>query len=157
MNEWMNEWMSEWVSEWMNECMHACMPEWMNEWMNKMNRKSYGISSVKAITNAMRSFAALCYVMSCYAILFHPPSYPILFHSILSFDKLSASLIISDLAICFVFYYVPCCSALVYRLFCCVNYYSFAYTTTWEMSAVWLASILIWSTYKWKVRTFCGQ
>ena len=157
MNEWMNEWVSEWVSEWMNECMHACMPEWMNEWMNKMNRKSHGISSAKAITNAMRSFAALCYVMSCYAILFHPPSYPILFHSILSFDKLSASLIISDLVICFVFYYVPCCSALVYRLFCCVNYYSFAYTTTWEMSAVWLASILIWSTYKWKVRTFCGQ
>ena len=47
----------------------------------------------------MRSFAALCYVMSCYAIPFHPPSYPILFHSILSFDKLSASLIISDLVI----------------------------------------------------------
>ena len=146
MNEWMNEWMSEWV----------------NEWMNKMNRKSHGISSAKAITNAMHSFAALCYVMSCYAIPFHPPSYPIrsypiLFHSILSFDKLSASLIISDLVICFVFYSVPCCSALVYRLFCCVNYYLFAYTTTWEMSAVWLASIFIWSTYKWKVRTFCRQ
>lgn len=57
--------------------------------MNKMNRKSHGISSAKAITNAMRSFAALCYVMSCYAI----PLHPILSDPILSYSTPSYPLI----------------------------------------------------------------
>ena len=46
----------------------------------------------------------LCHAMSPLSI----SAYPTLFHSILSFHKMSSSLILPHINLCFVFYSVPC-------------------------------------------------
>ena len=64
--------------------------------------------------------AVLCHAMSPLSI----SAYPTLFHSILSFHKMSSSLILPHIILCFVFYSVPCCSAIVCSLICYVQLFN---------------------------------